>query len=122
MVLAVRRFGRGGRGGGGRFGADGVADVRGLLGVAVLGGGFGGPEERVDAPGDGPLGHFGEGDGVDGGVEGGFGVGVAEGAALSVRAFESFLPAEDFEDDAAGGVQAAGGQPVWRLRGRDQGF
>lgn len=83
---------------------------------AVRGGGVGGPEEGVDAAVDGALGRFGERDGVDGGVEGGFGAGVAEGAAWLVRVLGAFFSAEDFKDDAAGGMDAAGRQPGgwWR--------
>lgn len=83
--------------------------------MAVFGGGFGGPEEGVDAAVDGFLGRFGEGDGVDAGVEGGFGILVVERSALSVRAFQSFLSAQDFENDAAGGMQTTRWQPRWRL-------
>ncbi len=90
---------------------------------AVLGRGLGGPEQRVDAAvADGLAGRFGKGDGVDGGVEGGAGRRVAEGAAGAVRVLEAFLPAEDLEDDAAGRVQAAGGQPGWGPGGGDKGF
>lgn len=108
----------------GGSGADGVADVGELLPVrAVLGRGLGGPEQRVDAAvPDGLAGRFGEGDGVDGGVEGGPGRRVAEGAAGAVRVLEAFLPAEDLEDDAAGRVQAARGQPGWGPGGGDEGF
>lgn len=83
---------------------DGIADVRGRLRAAVLCGGLGGPEQRVDAPVDGPLGRFREGDSVDAGVEGSFRVRVAEGTARPVRVLQPFLPAQDLEDDAAGGV------------------
>ena len=87
--------------------------------MAVFRGGLGGPEEGVDAAVDGFLGRFGEGDGVDGGVEGGPRVFVVERCALSVRVFESFLPAQDLEDDAAGGMQASGGKPSGRFGSGD---
>ena len=106
-------------GGSGGFRADGVADLGGLVVVAVFRGGLGGPEEGVDAADDGFLGRFGEGDGVDGGVEGGFGIRVAERTALPVRILESFLSAQDFEHDAAGGMETAGWQPSWRAGGGD---
>ena len=82
------------------------------MGVAVLGGGFGGPEQRVDAALDGFLGRFGERNDIDGGVEGGFGVGVAEDATRSVRVFHPLLSTKDFEHDAPGGMQA----PRWEPR------
>ena len=89
---------------------------------AVLGGGLGGPEQGVDAAGGGPLGRFGEGDGVDAGVEGASRVGVVERTARAVRGTESFLPAQDLEHDAAGGVQTAWWQPRGRLGCGDQGL
>lgn len=82
--------------------------------VAVFGGGVEGPEERVDAAVDGFVGRFGEGDSIDAGVEGGFRTGVAERAALSVRVFEPFLSAQDFENDAPGGMETPWWQPYWR--------
>ena len=87
---------------------------------AVLCGGFGGPEEGFDAAVDGSPGRFWEGDGVDGGVEAGFGTGVAECTALFVRVLESFLSAEDFENDAPGGTQTTWWQPSLRLGCGDQ--
>ncbi len=90
--------------------------------VAVFCGGFGGPEEGVDAAVDGDLGRFGKVDCVDAGIKGCFGIGVAERAARSVRVFEPLFPAEDFKDDAPGGMQASGWEPSRRSRRRDQRF
>ena len=98
--------------------ANGVADVGRLLEV-VLCGGFGGPEKGVDAALYRFLGRFREGNCVDGGVEGGFGVGIAEGAAWSVRVFQPLFTAEDFENDTPGGMQTPWWEPSWRSRPRD---
>ncbi len=88
--------------------------------VAVLCGGFGGPEEGIYAAVDGGLGRFGKVDWVDAGIKGCFGIGVAERAAWPVRIFESLFPAENFEDDAPGGMQASWWEPSRRLRRGDQ--
>ena len=55
--------------------------------VAVLCGGFGGPEERIYASIYGFIRRSGKGNGVDGGVERGFGIGVVKGTARSMRVF-----------------------------------
>ena len=90
--------------------------------MEILCGGFGGPKERVYAAIDGFPGCFGKGDCIYRGVEGGFGIGVAEGPARSVRILKSLFTTEDLKDDAPGRMEAAWWEPSWRPRRGNQRF
>lgn len=77
---------------------------------------FGGPEQGVYAAVHGFLGRFREGNGVDSGVEGGFGVRIVKGTVWSMRVFEPLFAAEDLENDTPGGMQTPWWEPCGWLK------